>query len=106
MGIKFKADQRDLKDAACLGRPRTTTTKSNVKKITGCSIHRKVSSTIGELFLYTSSWHFRKTHLKFRKINARWIPHLPTDEQKRYRVLIANKLLKMFLQYSKNLSII
>ena len=31
---KFKASQQDLEDAACSGRPPTTTTKSNIKKIT------------------------------------------------------------------------
>ena len=33
-GAKFKAAQQDLKDAAHSGRPPTTITKSNIKKIT------------------------------------------------------------------------
>ena len=37
-----------------------------------------------------------RKHLKLRKMSARWIPHLLTDEQKKYRVLNAKKLLKMF----------
>ena len=40
-----------------------------------------------------------KKHLKVRKINARWIPHLLTDDQK--RVTVAKKLLKMYQKYSK-----
>ena len=44
--------------------------------------------------------HLRK-HLKLRKINARWIPHLLTDEQKISHVLNAKKLLKMLPEYSK-----
>ena len=47
-----------------------------------------------------------RKHLKLENKNARWIPHLLTDEQKRSHVLNAKKLLKMFPKYSKNLSII
>ena len=32
---KFQAGQQDLKDVACSDRPPKTTTKSNIKKITG-----------------------------------------------------------------------
>ena len=43
-----------------------------------------------------------KKHLKVRKTNARWIPHLLTDEQKKTpRVTMAKKLLKMYPKYSK-----
>ena len=42
-----------------------------------------------------------KKHLKVRKINARWIPHLLTDEQKKTRVTMAKRLLKMYPKYSK-----
>ena len=42
-----------------------------------------------------------RKHLKLRKINVRWIPHLLTDEQTRIRVLNAKKLFKMFPKYSK-----
>ena len=40
-----------------------------------------------------------KKHLKVRKISARWVPHLLTDEQKRQRVKVAKKLLQMFPKY-------
>ena len=42
-----------------------------------------------------------KKHLKVRKINARWIPNLLTDEQKKTRVTMAKRLLKMYPKYSK-----
>ena len=42
-----------------------------------------------------------KKHLKVRKISARWVPHLLTDEQKRQRVKVAIKLLQMFPKYDK-----
>ena len=42
-----------------------------------------------------------KKHLKDRKISARWVPHLLTDEQKRQWVKVAKKLLQMFPKYDK-----
>ena len=42
-----------------------------------------------------------KKHLKVRKINAKWTPHLLTDKQKKTRVTMAKKLLKMYPKYSK-----
>ena len=42
-----------------------------------------------------------KKHLKVRKIFARWVPHLLTDEQKRIRVKVVKKLLQMFPTYDK-----
>lgn len=50
-----------------------------------------------------STVHFiLKKHLKVRKITARWIPHLLTDEQKRSRVQCARKILKMAKNLEKN----
>jgi hypothetical protein len=40
--------------------------------------------------------------LKVKKICARWVPHLLTDEQKRQRVKVAKKLLQMLPKYDKN----
>ena len=42
-----------------------------------------------------------KKPLKVRKISARWVPHLLTDEQKRQRVKVVKKLLQMFPKYDK-----
>lgn len=42
-----------------------------------------------------------KKHLKVRKISARWVPHLLTDEQKRKQVQVSRKLLQMFPKYDK-----
>ena len=42
-----------------------------------------------------------KKHLKVRNINARWIPYLLRDEQKKRRVTMAKKLLKVYPKYRK-----
>lgn len=47
-----------------------------------------------------------KKNLKLRKINARWIPHLLSDEQKKVRVKIAKELLKLYQYIPKRVVII
>ena len=42
-----------------------------------------------------------KKHLKVRKIFARWVPHLLTDEQNRQWIKVAKKLLQVFQTYDK-----
>ena len=42
-----------------------------------------------------------KKRLKVRKVNARWIPNLLTDEHKKARVTMTKKNLKMYPKYSK-----
>ena len=58
-------------------------------------IARKVGISLSTVHLIL------KKHLKVRKISARWVPHLLTDEQKRQRVKVAKKLLQMFPKYDK-----
>ena len=43
-----------------------------------------------------------KKILKVRRLTARWIPHLLTDEQKRQRVKTARELLKRYPKFDKN----
>ena len=42
-----------------------------------------------------------KKHLKVRKIFARLVPHLLTDEQNRQRDKVAKNMLQMFQTYDK-----
>ena len=58
-------------------------------------IARKVGISLSTVHLIL------KKHLKVRKISARWVPHLLTDQQKRQRVKVAKKLLQMFPKYDK-----
>lgn len=48
----------------------------------------------------------KKKNLKLRRINARWIPHLLSDEQKKVRVKIAKELLKLYQYIPKRVVII
>lgn len=102
---KFKTGQQQVKDATRPGRPATTTTKSNIEKIRNM-LNKDARYTVRDLARLTNLSLARvhgilKKHLQLRKINARWIPHLLTDEQKRTRVANAKKLLKMYPKYNK-----
>ena len=87
------------------GRPKSASCKEIVSKIkeiiegdarfTVLDIARKVGISLSTVHLIL------KKHLKVRKISARWVPHLLTDEQKRQRVKVAKKLLQMFPKYGK-----
>ena len=65
-----------------------------------CSIHRKIIGSNDKLVVSKSSCNF-EVNLKVRKKNAIWMPNLLTDEQKKTRVTMAKKLLKMYPKNSK-----
>ena len=100
---KFESGVESIKNAPKWGRPKSASRKEIVSKIkeiiegdarfTVRDIARKVGISLSTVHLIL------KKHLKVRKISARWVPHLLTDEQKRVRV--AKKLLQMFPKYDK-----
>ena len=76
-----------IKNSPKSGRPKFASRKETVSKIkeiiegdarlTVCDIARKIGISLSTVHLI-----FKK-HLKVRKIFARWVPHLSTDEQNR-----------------------
>ena len=102
---KFESGVESIKNAPKSGRPKSASRKEIVYKIkeiiegdarfTVRDIARKVGISLSMVHLIL------KKHLKVRKISARWVPHLLTDEQKRQRVKVAKKLLQMFPKYDK-----
>ena len=88
---KFESGVESIKNAPKSGRPKSASRKEIVSKIkeiiegdarfTVCDIARKVGISLSTVHLIL------KKHLKVRKISARWVPHLLTDEQKRQRVI-------------------
>ena len=102
---KLESGVESIKNAPKSGRPKFASSKEIVSKIkeiiegdarlTVRDIARKVSISLSTVHLIL------KKHLKVRKIFARWVPHLLTDEQNRQRVKVAKKLLQMFQTYDK-----
>ena len=97
---KFESDVESIKNAPKSCRPKFASRKEIVSKIkeiiegdarfTFRDIARKVGLSLSTVHLIL------KKHLKVRKIFARWMPHLLTDEQNRQRVKVAKKMLQMF----------
>ena len=89
---KFESGVESIKNAPKSGRPKSASRKEIVSKIKEIiegdarfidrDIARKVGISLSTVHLIL------KKHLKVRKISARWVPHLLTDEQKRQRVKV------------------
>ena len=87
---KFESGVESIKNAPKSSRPKSASRKEIVSKIkeiiegdarfTVRDLARKVGISLSTVRLIL------KKHLKVRKISARWVPHLLTDEQKRQRV--------------------
>ena len=102
---KIESGVESIKNAPKSGRPKSASRKEIVSKIkeiiegdarfTVRDIARKVGISLSTVHLIS------KKHLKVRKISARWVPHLLTDEQKWQQVTVAKKLLQMFPKYDK-----
>ena len=94
---KFQSCVESIKNAPKSGWPKSasriefvSTIKEIVERDARFAAHdiaRKVDISLSTAYLIL------KKHLKARKISARWVPHLLTDEQKRQRVKVAKELL-------------
>ena len=102
---KFESGVESIKNAPKSGRPKSASRKeivSKIKEIIEGDARFKVRDIARKVGISLSTVHLiLKKHLKVRKISARWVPHLMTDEQKRQRVKVAKKLLQMFPKYDK-----
>ena len=102
---KFESGVESIKNAPKSGRPKSASRKEIVSKIkeiiegdarfTVRDIARMIGISLSTVHLILMK------HLKVRKISARWVPHLLTDERKRQWVKVAKKLLQMFPKYDK-----
>ena len=102
---RWKKKFESIKNAPKSGRPKSASRKEIISKIKEIiegdarfivrDIARKVGISLSMVHLIL------KKHLKVRKIFARWVPLLLTDEHKRQQVKVAKKLLQMFPKYDK-----
>ena len=96
----FKAGKFSVEDDTRPGRPKTSVTKANiavvkivVKQDARLSVKDIASCTgISEGSVQT----ILKKLLDLRKVCARWVPHLLTEEQKTQRLKCAQELLKTY----------
>ena len=102
---KFKEGVESLED-----NPRTGRKVGKIIKTAEATIQKLINTdaryNIRELAKATSIslskvYFILKKRLHARKISARWIPHLLSDDQKRARVTFAKKMLKLYPNFDK-----
>lgn len=96
----FKSGKSDINDEPRPGRPISVVTDRNVAAVKA-AIEEDGRYTVEEIadicgINSSSVFHILKDVLKLRKVCARWIPHLLTEEQKGERVRIASLLLSKY----------
>ena len=97
----FKAGKFSVEDDTRPGKPKTSVTKANiaavkivVEKDARLSLKDIASCTgISEGNVQTN---LKKKRFDLRKVFARWVPHLLTEEQKTQRLKCARELLKTY----------
>ena len=102
---KFDNGVESVENARRSGRPKSATCDKNVTKIQEI-LQNDARYTLQDLARISGISRSRiqfilKKILKVRKISARWVPHILTDEQKRRRVETAKMLLKLFPKYTE-----
>lgn len=96
----FNSGREDIKDEARPGRPVTTMTDENIAAVKK-AVEDDARCTVEEIsdlcgINSSSVFQILTRVLKLRKVCARWIPHLLTDDQKYERVRIASQLLDTY----------
>ena len=102
---KFDNGVESVENARRSGRPKSATCDKNVTKIQEI-LQNDARYTLQDLARISGISRSRiqfilKKILKVRKISARWVPHILTDEQKRRRVETAKMPLKLFPKYTE-----
>lgn len=96
----FKHGRDSVEDDPRSGRPSTSTTSENIDKIHKMVLEdrrlkvREISDTIG--ISTERVFHILTDELGLKKISARWVPRLLTEEQKCNRVEISRENLALF----------
>lgn len=94
---EFRNGRVSLKDSARVGRPMEATNEENVEAIRGIlSVDSRVTIEYlsDQLGISTGSVHnILHDKLKMRRISARWVPHLLSQDQKNRRVTWCEEML-------------
>ena len=96
----FKAGKFSVEDDTRPGRPKTSVTKANIAAVK-IVVEQDARLSVKDIASCTgisegSVQTILKKHLDLRKVCARWVPHLLTEEQKTQRLKCARKLLKTY----------
>ena len=97
----FKAGKFFVEDDTHPGRPKTSVTKANIAAVK-IVVEQDARLSVKDIASCTgisegSMQTILKKRLDLRKVCARWVPHLLTEEQKTQRLKCAQELLKTVL---------
>ena len=96
----FKKGKSGISDGRGKATPRQTNTKKNIDAVKAlidrdCRISiEEIAESVG--ISSGSVWNILHNDLGLRKLSARWIPHILTDENKRVRLEYATQLLSKY----------
>ena len=97
----FKAGKFSVEDDTCPGRPKTSITKANIAAVK-IVVEQDARLSVKDIASCTgmisegSVQTILKKHLDLRKVCARWVPHLLTEEQKTQHLKCVQELLKTY----------
>ena len=96
----FKAGKFSVEDDTRPGRPKTSVTKANIADVKTV-VEQDARISVKDIASCTgisegSVQIILKKRLDLRKVCARWVPHLLTEEQKTQRLKCARDLLKTY----------
>lgn len=97
---EFKRGRRSTEDESRSGRPKEATTDEMITKVHDLVLNdrrlkvRVIADTIG--ISKERVGHILHEHLHMRKLSARWVPRLLTEDQKRIRVTTSEYCLSLF----------
>lgn len=97
---RFKSGKNDVYDDPRCGAPKSAMNEKSIELVK-CAIEEDPHITIQELAdthdLSTGTVHtIIHNELHMKKVCAKWVPHLLTEDQKKQRVTCATKMLAMF----------
>ena len=100
----FKAGKFSAEDDTRPGRPKTSVTKANIAAVK-IVVEQDARLSVKDIASYTgisegSVQTILKKRLDLRKVCARWVPHLLTEEQKTHCLKCARELLKTYKGYN------
>ena len=96
----FKAGKFSVENDTHSGRPKTSVTKANIAAVK-IVVEQDARLSVKDISSCTgisegSVQTILKKHLDLRKVCARWVPHLLTEEQKTKHLKCARALLKTY----------
>ena len=98
--LDFKAGKFSVEDDIRPGRPKTSVTKANIAAVK-IIVEQDARLPVKDIASCTgisegSVQTILKEHLDLRRVCARWVSHLLTEEQKKQRLKCARELLKTY----------